>query len=171
MILPHPSQPPISNLKTKPNKNLSLSSSHIQFGPGTSSSPPHFGHAPPPLSSSSCFFPPLWYPLTLQPLPLQQTSPLNFCLGLLLYLHPLFNCDKGWSHCGIEVWEALTIVVANIKCDVDLFLCVKSHSNKKTQANKNCPGIENQQPVSQWITSCDPSSPTFLDRSASIPSI
>ena len=89
-IAAHPYQPPLSNLKTQANKNLSIYSAHLQIGRVTSYSPPNldkphhlFPH--PPDSSLPCDILQLSNPgLYNRPQP-------NFSLGLLLHLHPLFN--------------------------------------------------------------------------------
>ena len=136
----YPYQPPLLNLKTQVKKNLYISYAHLRIGRGTTSSQPHYGHIPPPLSSSSCFFTPLLYSPTLQPWPLQQTPPRFFCLGLLSHLHLIFSIDNSWAHGGLGGGGVrIAIVVVNSECVLDLCFCVKIYSNKKTQASKKSP--------------------------------
>ena len=142
-ILAHPYQPPLSNLKTQVRKNTSLSSANIRIIIGTYSYPPQpetphqlFPH--PPYSSLSCDI------LQLSNLCLYNRPHPDFGFVMLLHLHPLCNCDNLWAHGGLGVGEDLAIAVTNRDCMVNLFFCVKIHSKKKTEANKNGPGVENQ---------------------------
>ena len=118
---------PVLNIDTQTNKNSYLSSDHIQIELGTPSFPPQTRHIPQPLSSPYFCFPLLYAPPSSRPFTLQET---------LLLHHTLCNCDKIWDHGGLGAGESLSILVANIKCAVDLFFDCKLITTKNRRKQK-----------------------------------
>ena len=101
MILPHPYQPPLSNLKTREKNNLSFSSAQIRMGQGTSSY--HHLFPSPTASFLSCDI------LLISNLGLYNRPHPNFRLGLLLHLHTIFNSDSRLDHGGLGGGEGYQI--------------------------------------------------------------
>ena len=84
--------------------------------------------------------------LQLSNLGLYKRPHTNFCISLILYLHPLFKSENKLYHDGLGRGRGglISISVANSERIIDLFFVLKVIPTNNKQAKTNCPGVENQ---------------------------